>query len=187
MLSENGHVDDSNLPFDSYLPPPPPQVPLSAPEFMSYDPVSINNLHEQICRLAAQGMRPDDIAAELNVYPRLVGFVLANPIIKDRIKEVQLTAETGSFDLAQEINIAAKQAVDVLAKVISGDIDVKPSERIQTSQDMLDRAGYGKVSKIESKHQIGMIGRIGIEQIRRRAMEVASQSSTIVEESPANG
>ena len=143
----------------------------------------IRNIHKEIVRLAMLGAKNTAIADELGVTARLVHMVLSNPIIKEEMSKMQLQADTDTVDIAEQIHSGSKEAVVLLNKVIRGDEgDADIRTRVNAAQDLLDRAGYGKITKVQGRIQHGYSGQIGIEAIKRRAREVGIINGTIVEE-----
>lgn len=147
------------------------------PEPRAYQPLELSARHDEILRMKLTGLRHGDIAAALGITTAAVGYVVNSEMGKRRLQELSELADLESCDVALEIRKSAPKAIRLLKEVIDGTVEGAPIvTRVRAAQDMLDRAGHGKVErkKIEFTGYMG-----GLEELKQRAREAGVLADSI--------
>lgn len=109
----------------------------------------IRDHHKEIVNLLACGIRPFDIARQLNLCNQTVIRVSNNPIIREMVEILQYERADNAADIAQALSKLAPNAIELLDEVINfrskqsnggikllcGDPDL--SDQIQSSLNLL--------------------------------------------------
>ena len=72
------------------------------------------------------------------------------------------------------VGLDSPQAVETLRDGIEGRLGGSAHDhlKLKAAESILDRAGYGRVSKVDSRVAVGYIKEVGIAEIKRRAREI---------------
>ena len=165
--------------YGAGLPPSPPKRP--APSPTKWSPKELNAKHEEIIRLAHIGMKHDQIAEEMGLSTQIVHMLLKTELAQRKLEELASFSQMETLDTHVEIQKASKEAVVYLSEVIRGKVETSASLRAKASMDMLDRAGYAPVRKIE-KSVSGYMVQVGLEKIISRAKELGISSLPTAEQ-----
>lgn len=161
------HVPDYGLVLDS----PKPRARRLNKD--AYFVRGFNERHREIIRLKHKGLDTTDIAAILNLSDRSVKYCLATDMAKKELEDLAILSDSEAIDVNREIQVAAQEAVLYAKEVVNGTVEgISPTIRLKASQDMLDRAGHGKITKVQGRVDHGYAGEIGIKLILERAQEI---------------
>ena len=175
LSSENFHAPS----YGAGLPPSPQRRP--APTPTRWSPKELNEKHEEIIRLAHIGMKQEQIAEEMGLSAQIVHMLLKTELAQRKLEDLASFAEMDTLDTHAEIQKASKEAVVYLSEVIRGKVETSASLRAKASMDMLDRAGFSPVKKVE-KSVSGYMVQVGLEKIMNRAKELGISSLPIAEQ-----
>lgn len=149
------------------------------PTSRRWDPIELNQRHEEIIRLAFTGMRHDQIALDLGMSATHVRDLLNSRIGQAKLADLQAKAEVDAIDVTREIAEASKVAMRHLAQVVDGTIPVPATVRVKAAMDILDRAGHAPVRKYEGKFQGYMAhAHAGLSLLKERGRELGVLEAT---------
>lgn len=116
----------------------------------------VTDAQHQIIRLKVLGFKNTEIAEKLGVSGVTVSNVLNSKIHQNQLSILQEAANAETVEIAQRIASVAPRAIEVLSKIVDGEIDgerVEAKVRYKAAVDALAIAGYGKVSKVQSENK----------------------------------
>lgn len=125
--------------------------------------------HQEIMRLAVQGMKQSDIAATLNVSEMMVSYTLNSPVIKRQMEVMRGARDMDAIDVAKRIHEIAPQALDTLEELLKEGND---AIRFRAATDILDRAGHAAVKTLRTESLSVHLNKDDLEEIKQRAREI---------------
>ena len=135
------------------------------------------DIHHEIIRLAATGMRPNEIAETLNCSTVMVTYTLNSPIAAAKLAVLRQDRDTAVVSIVDRLKNSASEAAKYLESVAEGRIpEAHPALRVKACTEILDRAGYSKVQRNVSLNLDGKLTDDEISNIVTRA----TQNSSIV-------
>ena len=102
--------------------------------------------HDEIARmLVIGGMKQKDIAKRLDMNQGWLSLLIRQPMVQIKIKKLQEARDRDALDVGKEMDAAALPAFAKLERTMYN----STSERmgIHCAESILDRAGYGRVTK----------------------------------------
>jgi len=144
----------------------------------TYQIQKMNSTHHAILRMLVVGMSAKDIAAELEITEAMVGYVKKSPIFKKHMKMMQAVLDAEALDTAKTIQQLQGLSVLRLGEILSDPTEDKKLVA-RVAQDLLDRGGHPRTSKIE--HGQTVLTMEDIQKIKETAKERALQSGQMVE------
>ena len=85
----------------------------------------IRDHHKEIVNLLACGVRPVDVATQLNLCPQTIVRVSNNPIIREMIEVIQYERADNAAEIAQALAKLAPKAIELLDEIIDYKAKVK--------------------------------------------------------------
>lgn len=156
------------------------------PRVRKYQLTELRERHKEILRQKMLGASNTDIAENLGITSIAVGYTLHGELAQEQMRDMQQIADIDTVDVAHEIKIQAPKAVRLLSEIIDGSHpDASISLRMRAATEILDRAGHGKVTKVEGRFAHGYMDQQGLDLIRARAREIGLATGNIVEVSPS--
>lgn len=134
------------------------------------DVKKVMNMHHEIVRLMVLGYKDVDIARTLDCTPATIRNVRKNPIIQQRLREMNLERDKSAVEMGSRLREIAVDAVDVIEEAINDD-SLSLSVRADKGFKVLDRIGFGPVHNIKGQVNHALFTREDIEDIKRRARE----------------
>jgi FixJ family two-component response regulator len=151
------------------------------PQSRSYELKELRARHQEVIRLSLLGLSNKDIAGQLGVSEQMVCYTVNSELAKEKMGQLQISADTDAVDIAAEIKKIAPQAIDLLGDVVQGLRDAPISLQVKVAQDVLDRNGNGKIQRVQGNVAHSYYGKVGIEQIKERATELGIGTGNVVE------
>lgn len=111
--------------------------------------------HHEIARRVVAGERPKDIAADMAITEPRLSVILNSPLMRERIEYLRDQADGLTIDIRRRLSWLAQQSMDVLEKAIeqkTEDGGLSLLQKVRVGQDVLDRAGHGKVTITRGEH-----------------------------------
>jgi len=149
-----------------------------------YEITTVRSRHKEICRLIALGYENAEIAEMLGVSRALVCAVRNSSLTKEIIAELERLRDEDVAELNERIVRAAPKAFELIMQAVDpqpGDPDLEFKERIKVAQDLLDRAGYGKIQRIQSQNTNVSLTPEEIELMKQNARQVGWRTGKIVD------
>ena len=138
--------------------------------------------HHEMARLIFLGYGNKEIAAALNVTPQNVSDCRNSPIMQQKVELLRTNRDEAAIDVSAALKEDAPENLRLLQQ-IRDDAETTAKLKVHIARDLLDRAGHGKVTKVEGTHVHGHILRdtSQIEEIKRRAKEARSNKAETAE------
>ena len=127
------------------------------------------DIHREVMRLAVQGMKQTEIAYELGVTEAMVSYTLNSPIVKRQLDLMRAARDSEAIDVGKRISELAQRAVNVVGELLDESL---PNIRLSAAKDLLDRAGYTPVKKIQAEVSTTHFTSDEIASIKKRAREI---------------
>ena len=135
--------------------------------------------HHEVLRRIVLGQKNVDIAKDLHCTPQMISDLRNSPLGKEVLKVYMQERDEEVRDMRAQIDEFAPVALSYLEDVITGAAPgVSPALRARTAENYVSRAGYGTVTRVQTLH--ATVSRGEIEQIKQRALELASRSGQLV-------
>ena len=155
-----------------------------APRARSWDPGILHAKHREIIRLIVKGLPRDLIAKRTGYRADTIGRLMNSELIQQEVRALSEAQQADAIDIGEEIQKSAVNAVRFNAELITDETASK-SLRHGAAKDMLDRAGHGKVLKVETQNSTTYFGKIGIEMLKasaRQVRDVTPETEVLTEE-----
>jgi len=127
--------------------------------------------HAEIIRRLMLGQKGTHIAKELGVSSAMVGYVRNSPVVQDKLLLMGAARDANTVDLAKEIREKAPIALELLKKIVEGEIDAPISLRAKEANNWMDRAGFSPVRNVQAQVNVSHFTKQDIDDIKRRAVE----------------
>ena len=138
--------------------------------------------HHKIKRMIFLGLNNKEIAEKVGCSPQAISLVRNSKVIKDQLAVMTAAADANAIDVRREIQELAPVCLDLLKDVVGGNGDGKNAAiglRVRASQDILDRAGHGKVVRTENLH--GHFTADELEELKNSARRRAKVNGQVVD------
>ncbi len=142
---------------------------LSAPRGSSAPGVKeLRASHHSIARCIATGMRPAEVSAVTGYSPSRISILQADPSFAELVEHYRSQGDAKFADVKDRMTDLLLDMTEVLqARIDSNPDDFKASELLDGIKTLADRAGFGPVTKTETKSvSISLAGRL--EAARKR-------------------
>lgn len=143
------------------------------------------DIHREIVRRAVAGQKQVDIARDLGVTPVMVSYTLNSTVVREHLSDLHERRDAQTADIAQHIKetlpLATKLYQDILTR---GTDEYELSDirdKIKVAGEILDRGGYGKVTKVQGSFTHGHFTPEDILALKERAKAMAVQRGMIVD------
>lgn len=148
----------------------------------TYQIKQVWDAHREIMRLSLLGMKQTRIAEIVGCTPATVSNTLNAPIVKERLELMRAARDVDAIDVGKRIQELAPKALDIVEKVLSGEIDAPISVQLREANNILDRAGHKAASKLDVRSM--HITPDDIARIKQRAFETGAASGLVVDVDP---
>lgn len=140
----------------------------------SYVPAELGEAHREIIRLFTLGASAQDIAAQMKCSRQHVRYVVNSPMGVIMRQDLQDRRDDKVSDVTASLADMCPKAIEVMNDVMEGDIDgASLSLRVRVCESVLDRAGYGKVTKTQSSNLTASLTAEDIIALQERATKEA--------------
>jgi len=118
-----------------------------------------------------EGQSNERIAQDLSITPVAVSYTLNSDIGREKIEELQVIGDLDTASVIREIHDLIPHALQVHGDIVK-DENMDPRIRQKSADSILDRGGFGRVTRVEAhmKHEKDV--QRGKEEIRKRAVEL---------------
>lgn len=147
----------------------------------TYQPDKLHDRTREMIRMRVMGLTYRDIGNVVGLSYQSVQNTLQFPSSREEITRLRAALDEEAVDITKAIQDSLPEAVDIIVGVFNKDSDAPLPLKMRAAESMLDRAGYGKIQKIQGKIAHGHIGVIGIEAIKKRAREIGVSSGNIID------
>lgn len=144
-----------------------------------YEVKDIQARHREMVRMSLLGMKQTSIAAELGVTPQSVSNALNSQPVIQVMATLQEKADEKALSTKERLDELCPAAIRTFEEIMTEKVDIEGTLvykydgplRKSTASDVLDRAGYGRIQRIQGQVVHGFLSPDDIEDIKRRARE----------------
>lgn len=159
-----------------------------------FEPTRIQEKHRMMFRLLAIGLKRAQVARVLNISTKTVSDWSLSALGKKAIEDIRTRLDTKAENVFDRLISLAPGAVDTLEGVLNEELDASIGQRIHAAEQVLDRAGFGAVKKIQTEGTHIRMTVDDIDRLKARAvskggmpikdLQLCPQEAEIVEEEP---
>lgn len=137
--------------------------------------------HLLMARMIATGnFRPKQLAAITGMTPDYISKIRHGELMQKEIGGLKEEIRRETVDVVKKMAEISSKAVDTLEGLMDDEL-TPPAVRRAASVNILDRAGYAPVRKIEARHMHAHLTKEDVEEIKQRAkLEGARRGSLVV-------
>lgn len=106
----------------------------------------IRPYHREIARRLVLGEMQSDIARALGLSINRMSVIVNSPLFKLEVKRLEQSRDAGVADVQQTLQSISPIALEVVERTMYS--SKSETLRFSAAQDVLDRAGFGKTSKV---------------------------------------
>lgn len=143
-----------------------------------YELQRLREIHHNVLRLVAVGVKQKDVAKALGVTEVMVSYTVNSTLGKQKLKILRQEADQSSLDMLAELQQLVPGAIALQEKVLF-DENEKTSTRLRAAEDILDRAGPSKKQRTEHSHQL--VSSEEIAEARKLALQGAKDAGILVD------
>jgi len=125
--------------------------------------------HHQMARLLLLGYTNKEVAEVLGCTPQNVSDVRNSPVFQEKMAVLRDAADDEAVDVIGQMKKDAGKSLRILEQMRDGELTQDAKLRAQVAQDLLDRAGYGKIQKVEGRHAVAYLDAEALERIKNLA------------------
>ena len=114
----------------------------------TYQLKKLRELHHNILRLSAAGMKQNRIAALLGVTPVMVNYTINCELGQQKLKVLRGEADGSTVDILKEMQNLSPVALAVLEEILMSP-SAKDSDKKAAAELILSGAGYGKRQQVD--------------------------------------
>ncbi len=147
----------------------------------AYETDQISAKKREIARLDLLGCSHEEIAEQVGLARKTVGFYLNQPVVMQQTRNLQRARDEKFIEIESSLLELRQKAVDNIEHVLDKKEDATgrpPSEKLvtDTSFKLLDRTGHGPVAKSESQ-SLNLSGSIDdvSKVLRQRLLDVRAE------------
>lgn len=139
-----------------------------------YAPAELGDAHREIVRLYALGTPMQDIAEQMKCTRHHVRYVVNSPMGILMRQDLQQRRDDATVDVTATLARMCPKAVEVMNEVLEGSLDgASLPLRVRVCESILDRAGYGRVTKTQSQSLTASLTAEDIMMLQERAANEA--------------
>jgi len=124
------------------------------------------------------GFGNNEIARELGVTPQNVSDIRNSPLAQDQLAVLKAARDSATVDVARALVADAPKSLSLLTDIRDGKASDDIKLRATVAQDLLDRGGFGKVTKIAARVSHGIFTPEVLERIKKRASSDRASNAT---------
>jgi predicted transcriptional regulator len=114
----------------------------------TYQLKKLREVHHNILRLAALGMKNNKIANVLGVTEPMVGYTIKSELGQQKLAMLRMEKDGQSMDIIAEMKELSPLAMAVLEEALTSPM-AKVSEKTKAAEVILSGAGYGQQRKVD--------------------------------------
>lgn len=151
---------------------------------MTYEIQKLKENHQRIIDMVLDGMGNKEIAEKLGMTPTGVGLIRRSPVFQGELErrsnsiqeKIEAEVVQTRVDAGTRITEAATRAAEVQIELLDSESEIV---RQKSAMDILDRAGYGKTSKMDVTSRSVTISLVkeDFSRILEAAQETGSQNT----------
>lgn len=143
---------------------------LISPSKRGYDVRTLSAKHHSMLRMMLLGSSNNDIAEAVGMTPPQVAIVRNSPIAMQHMNTLIAARDSQVINVAKGLRDDAPKSLKLLQEVRDGGHQADIGLRASVAKDLLDRAGHGKVSRVEGtiEHNHGVFVESMLDRVKAR-------------------
>lgn len=138
-----------------------------------YQLQGLHPIHNEICRRLVLGERPKNIAVDLQCTPVMVSYTKNSVLGQVKMAELEAKRDEATVDVIGTIRDYADKALGVVKEILDNPNDNAPLNlRFKAAVDVLDRAGFSAVKRVQGHFAYTYLSTEQIEEIKQRGREM---------------
>tara|TARA_R100001244_G_C5167115_1_gene131464 strand:- start:1939 stop:2535 length:597 start_codon:yes stop_codon:yes gene_type:complete len=146
-----------------------------------YEVKELHARQQAIARLSALGLSGKDIAEMVGCTPQTVSNSLNSAIVKNHVSELNSMRDQHVIDQAKELTDLTPKAIQELKDGFNDDSGLSAMQRVKLAQDVLDRTGHGRTTKIQAETIHAHMTLSDIADIKNLANAHATRAGNLIE------
>lgn len=164
---------------------------ITGPVRKVHDFSNLNEKQHEILNLTSLGLNRQQIAQAMEVTPQTVSNVTNSSLGKEKLSLLRGTRDANTLDTLERIQGLTEKALDVYDEIFEED-GVPRNLKLHAAKDVLDRAGFGAVKKIDLRSISGRLSEEDIKELKERgelARQLAAKRREVIDVNnlPNNG
>jgi len=145
-----------------------------------YAPEELSERHREIIRLYMMGVGVQEIAAKMGCGRHHVRYVVNSPLGIMMRKELTERMDESVTDVTAKLAALCPKAVELMDGVLDGEYDTASiSLRVRVAESILDRTGFGKVTKTQNQNLNASLSAEDILNLQKAAREEATAAGVL--------
>jgi len=140
--------------------------------------------HREVLRLIALGHGNKDIGQICGYSPQTIANIRNSPICRQHLEVLQAARDSTTVDVARVLLEDAPKSLQLLQEVRDGEHGAAVATRAQVAQDLLSRAGFPKITKLEGNVSHGIVTEEILERVKARRAGNGAVEAEFTEGSP---
>lgn len=160
-----------------------PKLHKTTPKFQL---AAVRERQQEIIRRLVLGQDNKEIAADLGITPQMVSMTRNSTICKERIAVMEAQRDATTIDVARHIAEIAPKAAVMLEEIMDNE-DNPLATRVRIAEGFLDRAGHGKITKVQGSMTHGHFTSEDIARLKEDAKRAARERGIIIDVTTSTG
>ena len=140
----------------------------------------LGEAHREIVRLYALGAPMHDIAEQMDCSRHHVRYIVNSPLGLMMRKELSDRRDDAVVDIGATLARLCPKAVELMNDVMVGEVDgASLSLRVRVCESVLDRVGYGRVTKTQNQNLNTSLSAEDILNLQTLAVEEATAAGVL--------
>lgn len=152
----------------------------------AYQPKQLNNRHHEILRLSLLGFSNKEIAEKLDCTPATVSIALNSGLGRVHSSILRSEADGVAVEVAKRIREIAPKAIAIVSEIME-DAEVPSHTRLRAAQDLLDRAGFAPVKKVDMNSTNVSLTANDLDNLKEVALRRAMENGLVVDVTATSG
>ena len=141
-----------------------------------YEVTRLWDKHHEVIRLIVLGFGNKEIAELVGIGHHMISAIRNSEIPQRHIKVLQAARDSKCVDVSRALLEDAPKSLQLLMDVRDGEEAADIRLRASVAQDLLSRAGYGKVQKVQGAVVHGVVSEETLARVKARRAEGAVEA-----------
>lgn len=114
---------------------------------VKYSLGEIRPIHREIARRLVVGQKPSEVRASLGLSSSRFSIITNSPLFKVEVKKLEMQRDQGVVDVTKTFKELSPIAIEQIERIMY--VTKDEHLKVKCAESILDRAGYGKVTKTD--------------------------------------
>lgn len=111
---------------------------------------SLTGRYREVIRMSALGIKAEEIALKIGMTVSHIRAILATPLAKDHLSKLMDVRDAHAVDISTQIAEIAPLALERVKEMLQKGSGTAPPVVLNAAKDILDRAGYSPVRRVQA-------------------------------------